>query len=411
MLGSAAVGQAPKFGSVQVRTRKDGSKAYTATVPVKHGEGTRVSVGTFDSEHAAHQAILRHGWQTQASAKSRAPLAFVADQHQKARQQAHHDKGKPSWATLRADENILAKYILPKFGKTPVADIGPAALNSWYLDLGAQGVTPGQRRKIHIVLNQLMKRAIGMELVKANPCTGVIDKPTGQREDDPDRDDYTQQAFTPAEAMALLEVSTTDWAFPFTVLGLFVGCRKSEGLGLFLQDLQLEGTKPVAHIRRKLEERRGQGLLTDTPTKGRDKRTVPLTQHAAGLLREYQKHELKRRGLRKFDPRDLVTTAQREGHEDKPVWDEVFYSAWKRTMEKAGLPDDRRFPPHSLRKTFVTSLLRASAPVHEVSALAGHKDPSITLKFYAKALPEDDSRQRAHAERAFKFVNAPSTQE
>jgi len=46
--------------------------------------------------------------------------------------------------------------------------------------------------------------------------------------------------------------------------------------------------------------------------------------------------------------------------------------------------------PHGLRHACATTLLRAGIPAHAVSRRLGHANPSITLKTYAHALPEDD---------------------
>ncbi len=52
----------------------------------------------------------------------------------------------------------------------------------------------------------------------------------------------------------------------------------------------------------------------------------------------------------------------------------------KTLLRRCGLPADS-FTPHALRHSFVTNLLRAGAPLHIVSRLAGHRDTNTTMRY------------------------------
>jgi hypothetical protein len=65
-----------------------------------------------------------------------------------------------------------------------------------------------------------------------------------------------------------------------------------------------------------------------------------------------------------------------------PRHQKVFFSwGWKRTLQKAGLPESITF--HQLRHGTASLLLNQNVPVPVVSRYLGHANPGITMKVYA----------------------------
>ena len=62
---------------------------------------------------------------------------------------------------------------------------------------------------------------------------------------------------------------------------------------------------------------------------------------------------------------------------------------FKRALGKAKLP---AFRLYDLRHTFASLLLAASAPITYVSAQLGHVNPSTTLRYYARWIPNRGRR-------------------
>lgn len=58
---------------------------------------------------------------------------------------------------------------------------------------------------------------------------------------------------------------------------------------------------------------------------------------------------------------------------------------FKELLQKAKLPDTIRF--HDLRHFAATTMLSMGADITTAQAVLGHTDASITLNFYAHALP------------------------
>ena len=65
---------------------------------------------------------------------------------------------------------------------------------------------------------------------------------------------------------------------------------------------------------------------------------------------------------------------------------------WYPPLDKAGL---ERRPPYQLRHTFATLSLAAGASIEWISRYMGHSDIRTTLRYYARFLPETETRNLA----------------
>jgi integrase len=65
-------------------------------------------------------------------------------------------------------------------------------------------------------------------------------------------------------------------------------------------------------------------------------------------------------------------------------------NSFKRVLRKAGLRDIRY---HDLRHTFASQLLCSGANILYVSQQLGHANPGVTMKIYAKWIPNKSQRQ------------------
>jgi integrase len=81
----------------------------------------------------------------------------------------------------------------------------------------------------------------------------------------------------------------------------------------------------------------------------------------------------------------------------------------------SALRAERRQPPlptsvtaHTFRRTFITLMLEAGAPVPYVQGQVGHEDPSTTLQIYAQVLKRRDRRRHGEAFDALMADAVPS---
>jgi integrase len=133
-----------------------------------------------------------------------------------------------------------------------------------------------------------------------------------------------------------------------------------------------------------LERSLVRGLVT-TP-KNHQRRRIDMSRQLRATLRLWRRHQ-------------SLTWLKKGLH--RPVW--VFASsagtaldesnvrkAFNQILDKAEL---HRRGPHQMRHTFASLLINVGEPVTYVSRQLGHKDSAITLRVYARWLPDDRRRR------------------
>lgn len=149
---------------------------------------------------------------------------------------------------------------------------------------------------------------------------------------------------------------------------VYTGIRRAEAAALQWGDIDFEAR--IVHIRHgKGDKARAAAILSDA---------------AVDALRE----------LRAAQPegRKYVFTPLRRGGvwgDDKPITGTDVYRIIVETARRAGV----EFKPHDLRRTLITSALRAGSSLADVQMQAGHARGETTLR-YAKAVDVEELHQR-----------------
>jgi len=139
----------------------------------------------------------------------------------------------------------------------------------------------------------------------------------------------------------------------------------------------------IVYVRRMLSDARGQ--VIKQPLKNVPGREVPQPEHFTERLRQ--------RKLRAGEEGYIFTTQDgfmiRHSNSSKRVW--------KPIPQRVGIKKYIRI--HDLRGTAASWLISRGASVIDVSKMLGHKDPSITLKRYARLVDEASKRLRKSMDR------------
>ncbi len=120
-------------------------------------------------------------------------------------------------------------------------------------------------------------------------------------------------------------------------------------------------------------------------TKTYEERTVDLSPDVLGRLERHLvwlKAETLKRGW--GEPEWLFPN-----EEGKPLDESRTRKVFRRGLRRAKLPSFRLY---DLRHTYASLLLAANAPITYVSEQLGHANPSTTLRFYAKWIPNKGRR-------------------
>jgi integrase len=286
-------------------------------------------------------------------------------------------QGNLKATTVRFYRNCLDRHLLPALGDRVVASLRRADCRDLVLACRAKGLKIGTVRGIARTLSAVLSQAVEDELLPANPALRL-----GRHLRRGDEPAPEPNPFTRDESALLVE---TAWKyFPewhaFILCGLRTGLRLGEMLALQWGDVDWRGR--FIRIQRNLPE--GQSTLS-TPKNHQARRVdmSPLLRLTLRAWRRGQSREWFTRGLSR--PLWIFPSADRT-----PLDESNVRKALNRVLDKAGL---HRRGPHQMRHTFASLLLQAGAPITYVSQQLGHRDSAITLRVYARWLPDASLRK------------------
>ncbi|MEY8655206.1 tyrosine-type recombinase/integrase [Brachybacterium paraconglomeratum] len=161
------------------------------------------------------------------------------------------------------------------------------------------------------------------------------------------------------------------------------GLRIGEVLALQWQDVDLKGS--TLAVDATVVRTPGEGLHLQPWTKtDTGMRTVPMSPDLAEKLRSVKAKDRERARLEEsWNPLGLVFPSERGTIRDTSN----VHNRFRPAFDAVGL---QWATPHTFRRTYATTLLKAGVPVLTVAALLGHTDPSLTLKVYGdwKSAPD-----------------------
>lgn len=260
------------------------------------------------------------------------------------------------------------------------------------------------------VLKRLFAAAAEADVIRKNPAAKL--QPGGKRP-------KKRAALTLAQERTLLDAVDGLPVKLFIMLGLYSGMRPEETLGLQWDCVEL-GDVPSVTVRRACRwVGNNQPEISDDLKSEAAARTIPIPLQLADALRtakaaaKLPEHALRSRtviasangrpwtqaafksawqavksrstGTAKRRRKNPVT-GEMESHEDiKKLGDKV-------RNHKAVVSIDFEVSPYTLRHTYITRLILGRVPLKRVQYLAGHADPSVTIKIYTDLMghaPED----------------------
>ena len=257
----------------------------------------------------------------------------------------------PKKASSEKDRSSLT-HLLPFFGSYTISDITPRLINEYKSTRRIHGHSP-------CTINRelaLMKHAFTLAVkewgwVRDNPV-----KMVSMEKEPPPRDRW----LTFEEEEKLLSVSPS-WLKPMIIFAVETGCRRGEMLSL--------GWKSVDLFRR---------VVTIFGSKTGEKRSIPLTQRALGVLRERQRETVS------SIKEDLVFLHP----PGRRVNIHTLRFAFEEALKKAEIEG---FRWHDLRHTFASRLAQAGVDTYAIQRLMGHKTFTTTQRYahhYVESLRE-----------------------
>ena len=247
--------------------------------------------------------------------------------------------------TVRAygtDVRMLREFLKNRLGRLP----SPTEITREMIvqfGVSRKGAAPLTLRRKYACLASLFGFLQDMGYLQGNPA---------RRLPLPRVSEYVPVFLTEEMAQRLIAAADTPWTKCAVVLLLSTGIRRSEAVGITLDDLDLEQRQVLI---------RG---------KGDKERVVPLTDQAVEAIQAYLPHRTKTQS------RHLFVSAY-GGH---PIHGRCINRMLKIVIQKAGL-EGQGITPHKLRHTFATHLIRNGVDVRTVQELLGHADIQTTARY------------------------------
>jgi integrase len=293
---------------------------------------------------------------------------------------AHEIVLQPS--TAASYRAIIGRYLQPAIGHERVQSLSPTRLSVLFKDLYEHGgkdgkaLSPRTVQYVASVLRRAMNDAVTDRVIEVNPVGGTKRPRVGKPK---------QSTWTGAQLLTYLGTLTSEdrWA-PLWTLALASGMRRGELLALRWADVDLD--TGVIAVERSVTQI-GLQRTYSTP-KNHERRKLNIDPRTVAALRAWRKVQLGERlewGQAYQGAEDLIFTWE----DGRPVRPDYVTTAFVNSQAGAGVP---RLKLHEARHTHATVLLRDGVPVHIVAKRLGHKDASVTLKFYADVIPDDDTR-------------------
>jgi integrase len=266
--------------------------------------------------------------------------------------------------TLASYAALWDAHVLPRLGATPLRELDPLTLAAFRAELTAAGVGPASVRRVMVIVQGVLERAVEWQRIPTNPARAVR-KP-------PQRREWAVQPLAPL-VVERIRAHLVDGGRPRDAVLMcvlaYAGLRPGEALAL-----------TWSHIRERtiLVERAVALGELKTPKTART-RTVRLLAPLAADLSELRIGQGK-------PPGDSLVFPGRDG----ALRGDDAYRYWRRRVfapaaRAVGLDSPVR--PYDLRHSFVSLLIAEGANVVEVARQAGHS-PTMTLSTYAHLFDE-----------------------
>lgn len=279
-------------------------------------------------------------------------------------------KVRPS--TLHRYQGDVRNHVIPALGRKRLDQVSPADLTALYNAKLASGLSPVSVRHLHAVIRRALNVACKWQLITRNVAM-LVDPPSMQRRE--------IEPLSASQSRQLLDACRGDRLEARWAVGIALGLRQGEVLGLQWQDVDLDSGS--LSVRRALQRQKGAGLVFTEPKTDRSRRTIPLPLPLLASMRAHRSRQLEERlvaGTEWADSNCVFATLTGKPTDPRDDW-----MAFKSLLVAAGLPNVRL---HDLRHTAASLLLLQGVSARVVMEVLGHSQISLTLNTYSHVAPE-----------------------
>jgi integrase len=389
---------ARKQGSIYIQKLKSGKKVWKVEVETgKKPDGTRIrkrmTASSLQEAREMHRELLDQAGSGIQAAQSKQRLDVFA---------FWWIREVKTWtvkaATAADYEHRYRKHISPVLGQRKIESITSKDIYSWRASLKKASYSTPTINGALQVLKAVLDATFDEGAIRLSPAKklGKLTKPISEAT-------QVREALTRVEAKQLFAACTDDALGVSVALGLILGLRKGEILGLRWRDVDMENQKIL--VRRTLREvttyddagRGHTSLLEDTPKTRASTRELVVPQPLWRLLNMRNIDFV----VGRPDCSDKWVVGDLEGN---PLTPTELGKGFNALLAKAAV---RKIRFHDLRHSAATLSVAAGARLEAVSQSLGHTRVDTTKSIYARTVNELSSEFSGVIEEIFETHKAP----
>lgn len=267
--------------------------------------------------------------------------------------------------TADSYRHIVRRHLIPTLGKRRLRDLSVLDVDQLLAAKYDAGYSGSTVQRIRMTLTKALRHAERRDLVARNVAALCDLRRTKPKED---------RSLTPEQAAKLLAVAPSDRLGITVELGLYLGLRPGEVLGLQWGDIDFD--QRTLRVRRSLKREQNKLRFGEPKTPGSRRILAMPDPLVTALQRHRNQQEADReRADDMWSEFDLVVTTE--------VGTPVNPSNARRTLDhlcsETGIG---HWNPNALRHSFASLLSLRGAPMEEVADAMGHVDTRMTSRVY-----------------------------
>jgi len=265
-------------------------------------------------------------------------------------------------STLASYDKELRLYIIPAFGRVPLAKLTSKDVRAWLAEMVAAGVPPSSVRRRFAVLRKVLNDAVAMEMLTKSPCRGVR----------PPADVKRDLTVLTVEEVRDLAEAMSPWFRTWVYVAAYTGLRWSEMMGLRRRDVDLL-RRTVSVVQQSIEID-GRFVGYGPPKTAAGRRTIDLPAFLCEMLEDQLT-----RAQPGPDGLVFVNTVGKTPHVSS-----FSSQSWARARVAIGRPE---LHWHDLRHTAVALAIAQGAHPKAIQERMGHSSITVTLDRYGHLFP------------------------
>lgn len=266
----------------------------------------------------------------------------------------------------------IKKNITDVFGDYKIEQLTPITIQKWQQKLLDEGRDQNYVRSLHIILSQILERAVSLEVIKTNPSKKAGNVKRKKKEVEFWTEDDLNKVLETMDKTDLLQ----HFGYIMIKFLFYTGLRFSEMQALQWSDLDVNN-KSIS-ITKDLDYRNQNDWVYDDTKNRSSNRLVVLDDDTFGMLLEWKEYQ---KSLFEVQEESFIFSYDNGIPTNK-------YFPNNAITRHAQLAKVKRIKPHALRHSHASFLISLDVNIIAIAKRLGHTDVQEVLKTYGHLYPQ-----------------------